>query len=908
MRFLAVVLVTAVLVGVKTAGAAEGKLANAAVERAGARVSAEVGPKVVPDKRTTPWDACDGNLHSRYVVTGVPYTIKIELVDALPVEKVSFAQSDYESEAAPKDITIKLDDGTTLDKQLEVLRPEKRKPAWQDVAIGKTVRKLEVTIKSNHPGKVGWGGIGEIAVFTSADLEAKLRVPGHDPAAAAFVRVAPPPKATVGKVTLPPPAKPGDHPCLLFTPAELTEFRQQLAKSERGRAALQTLVDLANGAAKATPKFPDPKGPQGQMKSRGDEVAAAHSALSRSCGNLGVAYALTGDKKYAARAAEILRGYAERYDEYPEHRGVNRSDSGKIMAQRLSEAMWLIPQIEAYDYIYASGALSDTDKRLVEQKLIRPCVTFLWRKEPAAIAAERDRKEPGWRTATPERPEKRRSVGNWLLFYNAATIMAGATLGDRDLVDVAAANMRQMIVEGVGDDGMWNEGAVGYQFFAMQAMTPAFEVAARQGIDLWSFDNQRVKMLFDSPRRYAYPDGSMPGINDSGRSSGAGWQTMIYDYALLRYGDTRYAALINESPRQLQHTEAIYFPTRIYEPVAGPPRVEYPSTVFADLGYAIHRNPQLYALMDCGPHGGTHGHFDKLNLILFGLGDELGGEPKFHKYEDPLHGQWTVETIGHNTITVDGHSQARSSGKLLLFEDAPGIKLMRAETTESYAGVLLDRTVVLVGDVAIDLMRGRSLAEHTWDRTLRFNGALEGMPQAGEATVGKADGYQHLKLAARQAAEQSWQGVWKTKGGRFTAVVAGAPKQEALLALGPDEDQVALLRQTGRSATFAALYDLAQQQTGSIRVVEASPGVTAITANLGQRGDVLLVVADAPGAWKAAGWESDARALCVVSRAGQPVEALLCGGTSATSNGQQLRLSAVGNGYAKAESGRLKMQ
>ncbi len=141
-------------------------------------------------------------------------------------------------------------------------------------------------------------------------------------------------------------------------------------------------------------------------------------------------------------------------------------------------------------------------------------------------------------------------MGNWLNYYNAATMMAGAVMGDRDMVDLAAADFRGLLAQGIGSDGMWGEGAIGYQFFALTAMVTGLEAAARQGVDLWGFADSRLKMLFDSPLRYAYPDGSAPGINDSGRVRFGDWSTMVYDYAYLRYRDPRYAFLVNQSPRQ----------------------------------------------------------------------------------------------------------------------------------------------------------------------------------------------------------------------------------------------------------------------------------------------------------------------------------------------------------------------
>lgn len=891
-------------------------LVNAAAQSYGARASVDAGPGVVKDKQTGPAAYLDNNPHSRYVMTGAPYTINIELAFKMPVEKISLALSDYATEAAPKDLEITFDDGQSVKKTLELSRPVKRKAVWQDVPVGREIKSFKVTVLSNYEGAVKWGGLADIAVWTPANLDEKFRAPGYDANAPTFVHVVSPLGAGAPvKVNLPPIAAPGEHPRLIFTPRELADFRAALPKSERGKAAFDTLLKIANGFAGQTPEFPDPKGPGAQLKDRGDELARRHSDLSKRAGTLGIAYALSNDLKYARAAAAILTGYARLYEQYPEHKGANQNDTSKVMAQRLSEAMWLIPQIEAYDYIYGSGALSDEDKKLIENGLIRPALNMIRRKDAASEAAERDKKNPAWRTVTPAK--NKGVVGNWLNFYNTATMMAGSVMNDRNMMDIAAADFRELMINGIGEDGMWGEGAIGYQLFAMSAMSPGFEAAARAGIDLWGFDNARFKQLFDSPLRYAYPDGTLPGINDSGRGELGSWQTMVYDYGYLRYGDPAYARLLNTSPRQLHISEAVYQPTRLHEKVAEPATVKAASTLFGNLGYAILRDDTKYGLLDYGPHGGTHGHYDKLNLLLFanppsGAGDEMGGEPKFHRYEDSLHHEWTIQTIAHNTLSVDEGSQMAGEGRLLLFEDTPNLKIMRGQSPSSYPGVLLDRTVVVTPDAVIDLFAGRSALEHTWDRTFRYNGKMTGFPAApGAKPLGKTDGFQHFLVASRQPAVNGWQGGWETKAGKFGVTLAGAPGQQILLGNGPDKDEMALARQTGKNADFAAVYAL-DSWNNPVQTARwlshgdaAQNGALAFEMTQKDGTTTRVIVAHNPGEWQSNGWKSDARVLCVRQK-GDAVQVLLGGGTYAQNGALELRKAVAGNYLAQQKNAKLE--
>ena len=785
---------------------AQDKTWNAALPKYGATISVIHGPDIFINGSTPPENTFDHNGHSRMVVTGVPYTFRIELMDRFPIAEMAFAHSDYTTELGPKELVVKLDDGAELPVTLE-LQPSKgsRGLQWQSVPIGKDVQVIEVTIKSNHEAKNGWGGLAEIAALTTTDLDAKLAIPDYDPNAPEFVNVPPFQEGTARPVQLPPRAKPNVWPRGMMTPEERDALKLELTKP-RGEEALAALLGKADEALAITPEFPDPKGPMAQMKDRGDDLAKAHSRLAYDCGTLGIAYGLTGNAAYAEAAKARLLGYAERYVDYPEHRGVNRNDSSKVFAQRLSEAMWLIPLIKAYDQIH--DTLTPEEQVQIETGLIRPAVTLIRGKEPAQEAAARTAQNADWRTTDPYTGQSK-TLGNWTNFYNFATVMAGAVMQDQDYIDLAAADLRYNIAVGIGSDGMWGEGAIGYQFFALQAMIPAMDVAARHGIDLWGYQHNRAKLLFDSPLRYVYPDGTGAGINDSGRAKLGNWSTMVYDYAWLRWHDPRHAVMVNSSPRQLQCSEAVYFPTMVYDELPEPQHVSYPSTVFQNLGYGILRDDAKFALLDYGPHGGTHGHLDKLNLILFS-GDELGGEPRFHRYEDSLHPQWTRQTVAHNTMAVAERSQQPGTGKLLQFTIDGDTRIMRAEAAGLFPGVLLDRTVVVLPEAIVDIYHGRAARKLTWDRTMRFHGTLEGLelisPDA--PALGTRDGYQHLKLAARNAATELSQRTWETPGGVLHVTITGAPGQELLTVIGPDGDNIALARQQGTSADFAMVYQM----------------------------------------------------------------------------------------------------
>jgi len=604
------------------------------------------------------------------------------------------------------------------------------------------------------------------------------------------------------------------------------KMRQELKAAERAKVTLDSLLAGCNGWLEKKIEHPDPNTPS-QMRDRSDPQAKAHSLLSKMAGWLGWAYQLTDNERYAQKAREILVGYARLYpDGYKEHRGVHPSDTSKVMAQRLSEAMWLLPLIQSYDMIHSSSCLSADDRRLIESDLIRHAVTFINSKRSAAEEISlRDKRNPNWRTSDPEPIPG--PVGNWSNFYNAAYIQAGIVLGDQEWIDIGLANTRTMIVQGIGDDGMWKEGAIGYQLFARHALVACMEPLARKGHDLYGYKGCRVKNLWDSPLKYAYPDGTAPGIHDSGRVSvGGDWTAMAYDYAYLRYQDPNYGGIVNDAHRQVFQSEGCYFPTLIYQPLPKKEIAALGSVIFETLGYAVLRgadggNPPAAAtflLMDYGPHGGGHGHPDKLNLILFADGDELAGEPKPYRYEDSRHAEWTRPTIAHWTVSVDQREQAPTTGKLLAFYDAGAVKVMRGVSTAAYAGVGLDRTVVQMPGYIADIYRCWSNATRTYDYPLCFRGALDALDRADAAKLKPlgppaSRGYKHIAAREPIQTDQPWTGTWRREvsdtnpANLVKVILLGAPKTAIHIGQNVDERHQVVVRRQAKETVFAAVID-----------------------------------------------------------------------------------------------------
>ena len=921
---------------------------NAARIDNGGRISLGlVGEGTGKNRNTMPEALVDGSPRSRCVTWGVPIVYRIELVAKLPVTHANFICSNQAGES-PKDIELRLSDGTVIKHTLESLQEWKspRDAQRQRLDVGREVEWVEVKFLSVHPGpvnaagdRVTWGGLGEIEVITSADLKPYLTVADYNAGAPVYVEGASPRSDYSNvKVHMPEAIPLGEHPGIYMTHGDIAKLHEEMKRGPRTGTMLEKLFATCDEWTTRKIVPPDPTVPA-QLRDRNDAQAKAHFMMSKMAGWLGWAYQLTGEQKYAETARKILVGYARLYPgDYKEHKGVNAHDTSKVMAQRLAEAEWLLPLIQGYDFIYSATCMTDADRKVIEKDLIHCALTFIQSKRSANDeVARRDREDPDWRTAVPAKT--RGAVGNWTNFYNAAYIQGGMVLGDQGWIDIGAANTRHNLINGIGDDGMWGEGAIGYQLHARNALVACIEPLARKGIDLYGFAGCRFKNLFDSPMKLAYPDGTAPGINDAGRAPvGGSWTAMVYDYAWLRYRDPNYGKAVNDAPRQLFQSQAIYYPTVIYTRLPEAEIEGFGSLIFDSQGYAILRGTdgggQTFLLMDYGPHGGTHGHPDKLNLILFADGDELAGEPKGYRYEDRRHLEWTRPTIGHWTLSVDRNQQAPHTGKLLGFYDAGNVKIMRGVSDKAYPGVALDRTVVQMPGYMADVYRAWGPAQHTFDYPLCFRGTMDRLKDVVPATlkpmgVPSQRGYEHIIVGEPVVTSDNWSATWARPAvtvepeqefdesvpnddrrthpaNEVKAIVLGAEGTTAYTGTVPGGRHQAVIRREGRDVVFAAVVDPyragdAVKATEQFDLTGAVPACGLKVTRTDGGMDIIIVRWDQQAGGKPAEASTGAgvttNALVSVVRldaGGKVIDMGLLGGTELKVAGKSLSLDAPG--------------
>jgi hypothetical protein len=467
-----------------------------------------------------------------------------------------------------------------------------------------------------------------------------------------------------------------------------------------------------------------------------------HFALAEYAMFLGLAYQLTNNTTYANGAAYILRSYAALYPTYPPHTDPTttwKRAAGRATDGTLTEARWIIQLAWAYDLIADSDLLTPSDRTAISDGLFRPAFAKI--------------------------KENDHSPTNWQAWHDAALAIIALVLGDeaqfRDAFNNPKYGFYALLDQGAAADGFWWEGSWGYHFFTLNAFIYLAEMGTRAGLDPYA--NAYLRAMFSAPLQIAMPDLTLPPFNDSGVVS-LGTNSWMYDVGCNHYRDPDLLLVAKSRSWQslLWGTESL--------PVSN--ATALPSSVlFPQAGYAILRagsDDPRYIALDFGPHGGWHGHYDKLGYISAGSGGILGTDPGTHLYSLPLHDSWDRTTVAHNTVVVDEINQTETTGQLRRFLGLPALSLATATAGSAYPNrATIERTLILNDDYWLDVTRAATLDRnpHSYDWVYHNPGIiLSSLPLAPYSAFPKDNGYNHLANTRAATSGADWQATWDSAG------------------------------------------------------------------------------------------------------------------------------------------------
>jgi hypothetical protein len=465
-----------------------------------------------------------------------------------------------------------------------------------------------------------------------------------------------------------------------------------------------------------------------------------HLDLAEFARDLGLTYALTGEKKYADNAAMILRAYAKVYPGYAPHDkdGKTAKSGGKATAQTLDEAQFAIQLAWAYDLI--SATLSADEQKTIADNVLRAAAANI--------------------------QGNRAKLSNWQTWHNAAIAAIGFALNDAALVNAAYYDPENgfftQIQNGAAQDGFWWEGSWGYHFFTTQPMLYLAEMGERAGMDAYAQPNLRALLL--APLQMALPDQRLPAFNDDGGTTLAS-RAWLYEIGYQRYRDPAMRALLRE-PRVWQ--ALLWGAETLPSADQQPPNT---SAVLPKAGFAILRagdaQDPRYLAFKFGSHGGGHGHYDKLHYITAAFSRVLAFDPGTRSYAAAAHNAWDKVALAHNTVVVDEQNQAEATGNLQRYLAFPAFALATADAGTAYPSAAITRTLALTADYWFEFTRAASRdgKPHRFDWIYHNPGTLaSALHLAPYTAFPKKNGYEYLSNTRATGTNMAWGTTWDMSG------------------------------------------------------------------------------------------------------------------------------------------------
>jgi hypothetical protein len=584
------------------------------------------------------------------------------------------------------------------------------------------------------------------------------------------------------------------HPFLFVDKSELENAKSNVfvRKLPRSVAAYNKLKSRADSALSISVPYS-----YGYEENSAERYGAAGVRLA-------TAYVMTGDTRYAEKAKAILIGLA---------RGFNPSSSTVSYNYYLGFSRNIPMYAHIYDLLY--NYLTSSERQLVANNLLRP----------AANALKQYVYDP------------KSNIRSW---HSLAVGCIGFVLEDSTLTKHAVEStggFKYQVANCIEADGLWWEATMQYHFFALSPLALLAEAAAHSGSseNLYTYtspNGRSLKMMFDAPIQLADAALFLPGNNDS-----KGDRTLldqeVYELANKRYSDPQYDWVISKAPSPLYGYVLLEGYTIFGQPCAlvTPPSPD--RMIHAGVGWATLRedttprfwgSQSIMVMLDYGPHGGSHGHADKLNLDITAFGKRLAVDRSNYSYSESMHLTWDRQTLAHNTVVVDKKSQpgaesmfdsAGVTGRLEFSDENAGIKVVQASADSAY-GIGYRRLVALPTGYVIDIFRLTSSTIRTYDWVMRAEDS-DGVLQSSlsgftAASLGaSSDGYQHVTNVQKATTSGTWNVTWQN-GASLRVTIIDRPGTEVFKAVSPGGANgknipMVLARRTASSTTFIAVEE-----------------------------------------------------------------------------------------------------
>lgn len=505
---------------------------------------------------------------------------------------------------------------------------------------------------------------------------------------------------------------------------------------------------------------------------RGAWLVFKHQAMARYALQAAAVYASTRNPKYGNWGRQLIVQYAKQFPIYPIHPDAKPwMLKGRAFHQALTEAIWATTLIRAYLNLSDQGVSFAQDSAVID-----PFLRMLGRSM-----------EQYHYILTVERGEVENNYTAWL---NAALCCVYAAEQNKDKLEkhvYGPGGLHEHLSCAIRGDGFEFEGSVYYHLFVLRAYMIAAEMLGRFGIEgyfLQGKDGQSLEKMLHVLVLLADEKGQLPAFHDGPyeRLPYTREIVEVLEIGYAHFGQSSYLPLLKAA---YESAAAAGRAAGLEEQYGNPALLEAVlygcseraskhqmskmiSWKLEESGFARLQHPDnpLACLLDFGPHGGNHGHFDKLNLMLYDGRFAVSPDPGTVPYGSELKKNWYPHTVSHNTVTVGGQSQNPSAARCTCFaassdqQPENGKASISLEASEAYEGARLRRHVLITEDWVIDWYNVELSNNNIIDWTFHFCGEIAGLsdswqPISAELSLGESDGYNYVK-AVHSYSEQKY--------------------------------------------------------------------------------------------------------------------------------------------------------
>ena len=545
-----------------------------------------------------------------------------------------------------------------------------------------------------------------------------------------------------------------------------------------------------------------------------DDVPLTHRHLeaTRRIRSFALAYLVSDDRRYADKAKEGLLAYAKIYPGLPLHnkggriddpKNSNREKPAKALCEVLWECEWFIPALQGFDAI--SQTLTEAEREEIRSNLVRPFV--------------------------PVSKLENARIHNHQCWHLSGFGQCALVLGDERLLDEALNGqwgLRAQLREGILPDGSWFEGAWRYHFYVFKALN-SFVMALD---NLGYAPDPRYKAMYLAPFKQVSSSWQLPALHDSARMAfGPGSYPEYYEPAFAWWDDPLLGAWLSGRRRNTEQY-ALYG-----RPPARTEKFSWSVPRPLESGFGVLRSrtaddrgdgmPGNYLGIDYGAHGGWHGHYDKMSVVLYGHHRLLAEDPGTIGYGNPRQFGWYRTSLAHNTLLVDNMHQAPARGRLLAFTNLTNGAAIAVDAGPIARGVTARRAVALSGDLVFDMVWAESEEEHDWEwcfhsrgefetadkgRALSFPTPVQPYREGRPYDTEGSNAWWWVSAPTERAHDGTWSATWRHEGVELNVFQRCAPGAFRTGKGGgtplPLEFALVTSRTRGKSAAFATVMTL----------------------------------------------------------------------------------------------------